>query len=65
MQKIEELFSGALGTYKSDTVDFEWKENPKPMCLLPHPVPKAHKETFKKAADRLVLLGVTENLNDL
>ena len=40
MQKFEGLFDGALGTCKKDPVDFELKENVKPICLEKHPVPK-------------------------
>ena len=30
--KLEELFNGTLGTWKTDPVDFEQKEDVKPMC---------------------------------
>ena len=56
LHKSKELFNGTLGTWKTDTVDFELKENFKPICLRPYPVPKVHEEIFKNKAERLVLL---------
>ena len=47
LQKSEELFYGTLGTWKMDTVDFELKEDVKPICLRPYPVPKVHEEMSK------------------
>ena len=29
------------------SVDLELRENVKPICLIPYPVPKLHKEMFK------------------
>ena len=34
------------------------------ICSRPYPVPKVHKEMFKKEAERIVLLGVLEIAND-
>ena len=31
-QKSEELFNGTLGTWKTDPLDFELKDNAKPIC---------------------------------
>ena len=47
LQNFEELFHGTLGTWKTDPVDLELKEDAKPICLIPHPVPKVHEEIFK------------------
>ena len=32
LQKFEELFDGTLGTWKTDPVDLELKEDVKPIC---------------------------------
>ena len=46
LQTFEELFDGTLGTWKTDPVDFELKENPKQICSRPYPEPKVHDEIF-------------------
>ena len=56
LQKFEELFDGTLGTWITDPVYFELKEDAKPIFLRPYTVPKLHKEMFKKEVERLVLL---------
>ena len=42
LQSIEELFDGTLGTWKIDPVDFDLKEDAKPIFLIPYPVTKIH-----------------------
>ena len=36
-----------------------------PICLLPYPLPKVHKEIFKQEVENLVVLEVLELANDL
>ena len=60
LQKFEELFEGKLGTWKTDTVESYLKEDVKPICLRPYPVPTVHEEMFKKEVESLVLLGFLE-----
>ena len=48
LQKFVELFNGTLGTWKIDPVDFELKEDAEPICSRPYPVPKVHREMFKR-----------------
>ena len=50
-QNFKELFNGTLVTYKTDTLDFGFKEDVKPMCLLPYPVPEVHEQIFKKKVE--------------
>ena len=64
LQKFEELFNETLRTRKIDMVDFKLKEDVKPICLRPYPVPKLHKKMFKKEVECLVLLGLLEISND-
>ena len=42
LQKNEDLFDGTLGTWKTDPVESELKEDLKLICLRPYPVPKVH-----------------------
>ena len=48
LPKIEELFDGTLSTWKTDPVDLNLKEVAEPICLRPFPVPKVHKDFFKR-----------------
>ena len=64
LQKPEEFFDGTLGTRKIDPVDFELKEDAKPICSRLYPVPKINKEIFKNEVERLVLLGVLDIENN-
>ena len=63
--KIEELFNGTLGTWKIYPVDFEIKEDMKPICSIPYPVPKVHKEMFNNYAECLFIIGFIERANGL
>ena len=56
--EIQRVFYGTLGTRIKDLVDFELKEDVKPICSRPYSVPKLHEGIFKKEVDILVLLGV-------
>ena len=42
LQNIEDIFDGNIGTRKIDPIDFELKENAKPVCSRTRPVPKVH-----------------------
>ena len=46
--KSEDFFDRTLGTWKTDPVDFELKENAKPTCSWTYPVTKVHEEMLKK-----------------
>ena len=45
--KFEELFDGILGTWKIDPLEFELKENAKPICSRPYAVPRYTKKCLK------------------
>ena len=62
MQQIEELFNETLVTQKTYSLDFELKDNLKPICSRPYPVLKLHKKC-KKYVKHLVLLVVLEREN--
>ena len=57
------MFDGTLGTCITYRVDFQLKENVKPICSRPYPVPKVHKEIFKRDME-CFLLGLLKNSND-
>ena len=46
LQKFEELFNGTLATWKTDPVYFKLKQDMKPICSQPYPVPKVQEEMF-------------------
>ena len=62
--KFEYLFDGKLGTWKTTPVDLELKDDTKPVCSRPYPVPRVHTTMFKKEVERIVKLGVLEEAND-
>ena len=64
LQKIKELLYGTLGTWKIDPVDIKSKEGVKPIWSIPYPVPKIHREIFKKEVEHLVLLVAIERSNN-
>ena len=44
LQIFEELFDGTCITRKTDPVNLGLKEDAKPICSRPYPVPKVHQE---------------------
>ena len=64
LQKFGDLFNETIGTWKKYQVEFELKEDAKPICSRPYPVPKVHEENFKKEVERLVLKWVLNVAND-
>ena len=64
LQKLEELFDGTLGTWKTYAVDSELKEDAKPIWSQLYPVTKAHAEMIKKEVERIVLHWVLKVVND-
>ena len=57
------MFIVTLGNYKKYSVDFELQEYTNPICSIPYPVPKVHKEIFEKKVEYVVLLGLPEISN--
>ena len=49
---------------EKDPVDFELKEDAKPICLRPYPVPKLHEEMFIKEVERLIQLVIINVASD-
>ena len=48
LQKFEALLDETLRIWKTDSLDFELKEDSEPVCLLTYPVPKVYEEMFKR-----------------
>ena len=61
LQKLEEFFDVTIVTWKTDIVYLELKYNANPICQILCPVPKLHKDIFKKEVEHLVLLGSFES----
>ena len=62
--KYQSIFDGRLGEWNTDPVDLELKEGEKPHSQRHYPMPRVHRDVFKKEIDRLVKLGVLEKTND-
>jgi len=60
LSKYEDLFDGKLGCWKNNPVKLEMKEGEKPHNSRYYPMPKIHKEMFRKELKRLVEIGVLE-----
>ena len=48
LNKFKYMFDGTLGTWNTTPVDLKLKDNAKPACLLPYPLPRVHEEMFRK-----------------
>ena len=44
---FEEFFGGILDMWETTQIDLELKDDAKPVCSLPYPVPRVHKTMFK------------------
>ena len=64
LRNFEGLFGGTLGTWKTPPVDLDLKDDAIPVCSCPYPVQRVHEAIFRKEVERLVKLGVLEELND-
>ena len=62
--KYEDIFDGKLGEWKTDPVELELKEGVEPHSQRHYPMPRIHRDVFKKDLDRLVKLGVLERTNE-
>ena len=58
LQKYEECFDGTLGEWKTSPAKLELKEGVTPYSGRAYPVPRIHRDVFKREVDRLVKLGV-------
>ena len=58
------MFDVTLCTWNTKHVDLELKDDMKPVCSRPHPVPRVHKFMYIKEVDRLVSLGVQKCSNE-
>ena len=62
--KYKDIFDGKLGEWRTDPVELELKEGAEPHSQRHYPMPRIHRDVFKKDLDRLVKLGVLERTNE-
>ena len=64
LTKYQDLFEGTLGTWPDDEVSVELTRDAKPYhCGKPIRIPHIHLETLKKEVNRLVQIGVLEEVD--
>ena len=63
LRKVEDLFDGKLGTWNTKPVDLEIKDDVRPVCSCPYPLPLVNADMFRKEVSRLVSIGVVELAN--
>ena len=64
LTKYESLFDGTLGTWKTDPIELELKEEgTKPYHAKPYPVPHSQEKKLKEEVQRLVEFGVLRKIN--
>ena len=64
LSKYKSIYEGTLGEWKTNPVDLELKEGDQPHSQRHYPIPRIHREVFKRDLDRLVNLVVLERTND-
>ena len=64
LQTFKELLDGTLGTWKTNPVDFELKEDANTILSRSYLVLKAHDVMFKKGVEVFLLLGALKVAND-
>ena len=57
------MFDENIGILNTAPVELELKDDTKPVCSRTYPVPRVHKEMFRKEVDIVVLLGVIKEAN--
>jgi hypothetical protein len=64
LSKFETLFDGTLGTWKTDPIELELKEEGiKPYHAKPYPVPHSQEQKLREEVTRLVRYGVLRKIN--
>jgi hypothetical protein len=64
LSKFEHLFDGTLGTWKTETIELELKnDNEKPYHAKPYPVPHSQEQKLREEVKRLVEFGVLRKIN--
>ena len=64
LEKIESLFYGTLGTWKTPPMNLYLKDDATPMCSRSYPVPMVREAMLRNEVKRLVKLDVLEEAND-
>ena len=63
LRRHESSFQGKLGKWVGEEVHFDLQEGVDPWQGRPYPVPRIHRETLKKEVERLVEIGVLEEIS--
>ena len=61
--KYEDLFDGTLGSWKTEPIEIELKEDAKPYHARAYPVPHSQEKKLKDEIQRLCKLGVMRKVN--
>ena len=61
--RFEDIFGGMVGTWDTTLLYLKLKNNVKPVCSRPYPVPMVHKVVLKKEVKVIVILVVLEHAN--
>ncbi len=64
LSKYEDLFDGTLGHWKNSEYEIELKENVKPHHSCAYSIPKIHECTLCYEVERLVQVGVLQEVNN-
>ena len=64
LSKFEHLFDGTLGTWKTNPIELELKnDNEKPYHAKPYPVLHSQEQKLREEVKRLVEFGVLRKIN--
>ena len=64
LKKYEDLFNGTLGSWNTEPVELELKEEgTKPVQMRPYPVPQSQERKLREEIKRLCELGVLRKVN--
>ena len=64
LKQFENLFDGTLGKWNTNPVVIEMKPGSKPTSSRSYSVPRINKQTFKNELDRLIKIGVLEQVQE-
>ena len=63
-KRFEYFFDGTLGTWNTALMGLELKDDTKPVCSRPYPVPRVHESMFRNEVEILVKIGVIKEANE-
>ena len=63
LQEYKDLFDGSLGTWQTEPLELELREDANPYYGKAYPVPHSQEVQLKEEIDRMVKLGVMHKVN--